>query len=132
MLHVRALVGHQEAASAHLWQDLLLLELYINVLLQYDTNEQMDVGFWLPTGKSVDEADDPIKMATSIVREKSWCAKRESGVVNMSRLLQDSKNRPDVDITDRLWSVLIRCGTYGMLVDCLNAFLTEVIIIIGS
>lgn len=126
-LGIQVLIGHPDALSAKLWQDLLLLELYINTFSQYDGNEQIGDGFWLPTMRTDFTNEDPLQIAIHIVHEPdvrlSHDKERSSDLL---RVVADVHERASVDITDRLWSVLVRCSTYGMLVDCLNAFLTEV------
>lgn len=126
-LGVEALVGHPDTASWQLWQDLLLLELYMNTLSQYNGNEQMGDGFWLPTAGNTLTNKDPVHMAASIVHDQHMRLQHDKEHnTDILHVVQDVSERPSLDITDRLWSVLVRCSTYGALVDCLNTFMAEV------
>lgn len=83
-------------------------------------------GFWFP-GSNQNDIHDPLHLASRLVHERDLRSvdytERTKDIIH---IVENVLERENLDITDKLWSVLVRCGSYEMLVDCLNVFMTEI------
>ncbi|GLV45245.1 zwilch [Carabus blaptoides fortunei] len=123
---VQTVIGQHTSSLYCFWKELILLELYIKALSEYNS-ETLHTNDWLPSSSV---SSDDAKLIDSVIDViANSCQPRYENRgegVNLQQILGCVTECNCYDITDRLWTILTQCTTYGALASCLNVIFTEV------
>lgn len=83
---------------------------------------------WLPSSSSPFPQGDIVDLAMEIIYNNKLQSKTDlKDLISIQKIVENIWERSSMDVTDQLWNLMsVHCSTYGKLVDCLNAFITEI------